>query len=519
MEKEFFSGNQAVAIGAYDAGCRVGCAYPGTPSTEVLESFSFLKDVYAEWSVNEKVAFDVAYGASIGGVRAFVSMKHVGLNVASDSLFTSVYAGVNAGFVVVSADDPGIHSSQNEQDNRNYSRFAKIPMLEPSDVQEAYTFAYKSFSLSERFDLPFLIRLTTRISHVKGLVSRLPRDEILKKDVDKSGEKYVMLPVNAIRRRKELDERLRELEKFSERCEFNYIIEGKRRIGIIASGISFANAMEAVPDAYFLKIGLYPLPKKLIKKFVGMVDKVYVVEELDPFLELEIKAMGIDVIGKDVFPSIGEMTPDIIRERILGERKQYFYPNFSLPQRPPMFCPGCPHEPVFSILSELGVFVGGDIGCYTLGALEPFKAMHTCISMGASIGTAFGVWLANNKIKQKKEKNVAVIGDSTFLHGGIPGIMDIVYNKGSMLLIVLDNHTTAMTGGQEHPGTGMTALREPTKRIDIKKLLEAIGVDRVYEVNPYKKEELKKLIQQELENEGVSAIVTNKPCVLKKTKA
>jgi len=465
--RKLLSGNEAIAQGAYEADCRVACAYPGTPSTEILENIARYPDIYAEWSTNEKVALDIVSGACFAGVRALTAMKHVGLNVAADTFFSISYSGVTGGLLIVSCDDPAMHSSQNEQDNRHYAKATKVPMLEPSDSQEAKDFVKLGFNLSEEFDTPVLLRMTTRISHSKSIVEIGKREEHPPKGYKKDVKKRLLIPANARERHKIVEERLRKLEIYSNEFPYNRIEWGDKSLGIITSGISYQYAREVFPDASFLKLSMtYPVPKNLVQKFAANVTKLYVIEEGDPFLEDEIKALGINVIGKEKVPICGELDPSILRgsfglkAKVRGRRT-----TKSISLRPPILCPGCPHRGVFYVINKLKLYAPGDIGCYALGALPPLNAMDTCISMGASIGNAFGIEQAlDDKIS---DKVVAVIGDSTFFHAGIPSLIDIVYNKGKTTVIILDNLTTAMTGHQEHPGTGITLMGKRTKRIKI----------------------------------------------------
>jgi indolepyruvate ferredoxin oxidoreductase alpha subunit len=514
--KVLLSGNQAIARGAYEAGVAVATAYPGTPSTEILETIAGYDGIYAEWSPNEKVALEVAMGASIAGSRALACMKHVGVNVAADPLFTLSYTGVRGGLVIVTADDPEMHSSQNEQDNRNYARFAKIPMLEPADSQEAKDFLKCAFDLSERFDTPVMLRTTTRISHSMSLTTLAePGRRDGAQELAKQPDKFVMLPRYARLRHPLVEERLLKLKDFAETFEKNEVELNDTVIGIITSGACYQYAKEAFPDYSFLKLGMvYPLPARLIKEFAGKVRKLYVFEELDPFLEEQIRSLGIEVTGKGVFPLCGEFGPATAEEGIRGSAK-ITAPGpepVALPARPPNMCPGCPHRGIFYTLKKQKLFVTGDIGCYTLGALPPLNAMDTCICMGAGIGQAMGIEKALGTEGQGKA--VAVIGDSTFLHSGITGLLDIAYNKGTCTVIILDNRTTAMTGRQEHPGTGFTIRGEKTKKVDLAALCGALGVDHVRKVNPYNLDELAAILKDETSRSEPSVIITEAPCVL-----
>lgn len=508
------SGNEAIALGAYEAGVEVASGYPGTPSTEIMETLSSYEGVYTEWAPNEKVATEVALGASFAGARALATMKHVGLNVAADPLFTSAYTGVRGGLVVVTADDPGMHSSQNEQDNRNYAFAAKIPMLEPSDSAEAKEFTKIAFELSEKFDTPVLLRTTTRVSHVQGLVPfGVRKTSKVKKGIEKISDKFVMLPANARRRRVELENRMKKLRDFAETFSENRIEWRDKKRGFITSGVSYLYVREAFPEASVLKLGMaWPLPEKMLKKFAKRVERLYIVEELDPFLELHIKAMGIKCKGKELLPSWGELNPTMIRQAITGKRSTKSLAPVEVPMRPPNLCAGCPHRGLFFSLSQLDVFVAGDIGCYTLAFLKPLSAMDSCVCMGASLGNAFGMEKALGK--EALGKVVAVIGDSTFIHSGITGLIDIVYNKGFTTIIILDNRITAMTGHQHNPVSGSTIRNEAAPEIDLEQLCRAIGVKHVVTLNPHDTEKSHSLIKTEIERPEPSVIISRYPCVL-----
>lgn len=513
--KVLLSGNEAVARGAYEGGCRFAAAYPGTPSTEILENIVKYKDViYCEWSTNEKVALEVATGASFAGARALAAMKHVGLNVAADPFFSLSYIGSTGGIIIVSADDPGMHSSQNEQDNRHYARSAKMAMLEPSDSQEAKEFTILGFEISEDFDTPLLLRLSTRLCHSKTVVELGERKEVPVKGYEKDIKKRLVLPAHARLRHIYVEERLKKLSKFSEQFEYNKMEFNDKSIGIISSGIAYQYAKEVLPDASYLKLSFtYPLPFKLIEKFSKQVKKLYVIEENDPFLEMEIKAKGINVIGKEIIPITGELNPSIISEAFGKKRKSVTIKKMpSLSPRPPALCPGCSHTPVFYTLNKLKLTVTGDIGCYTLGALPPLNAIDTCVEMGASLGNAFGM---EKVLGEKSDKKiVAVIGDSTFFHSGITPLIDIVYNKGTSTVIILDNRITAMTGHQENPGTGKTLMGEDTVTINPEDIVKACGVKHVFTVDPYNLKELKKVIKREVERKEPSVIIARRPCIL-----
>ncbi len=512
--KLLLSGNEALARGAWEAGVKVACAYPGTPSTEILENLAKYPEIDAEWSPNEKVAFEVAFGAAIAGARSIVSMKHVGLNVAADPFFSSAYTGVKGGFVIVTCDDPGMHSSQNEQDNRRYAKFAKVPLIEPSDAQEAHDFVKIAFEISEEFEIPVLFRMTTRISHTKGVVKVGEREEVPLKNYSKNIQQFVVLPAHAKIRHSILEEKLLKLKRFSSETFLNRIEKGKNEVGIVTSGISYNYAKEVFPEAWILKLGMsFPFPEELFKEFIKNVKKVIVVEENEPFLEEEIKILGYNVEGKKYIPLCDELSPEIVRKSLKNEEIPHPEPLKSV-RRPPQLCPGCPHTGVFYTLSKLKAVVTGDIGCYTLGALPPHNAMDTCICMGASIGNAFGFEKALDKKFSKRL--VAVIGDSTFIHSGITGLIDIAYNKGSVTVIILDNRTTAMTGHQNHPGTGITAKGEKTKEINLAELARACGIEEVYEINPYDLKNTLKTIKNAMESEKPAVVISKAPCALLK---
>ena len=505
-------GNEGVARGAYEAGVRVATAYPGTPSTEITESIAEYDDIYAEWSPNEKVALEVAIGASIGGARAIVSMKHVGLNVAADPLFTVSYTGVNGGLVIVVADDPGMHSSQNEQDSRYYARSAHIPMLEPSDSQEAKDFVKMAFEISEKYDTPVFIRMTTRVAHSQSLVEIAAREPIPLKEYKKDFSKYVMMPGMARKRHIVVEERMKRLQEDCSSFSINRIEEGDKSIGIITSGIVYQYAKEAFPNASFLKLGMiHPLPKKLIEEFASKVEKVYVLEELEPVIEEQIRSWGIDVIGKELFSVQGEYSAKLIEERIKRVEVQKVSAE-NLPMRPPVLCPGCPHRAAYYVIKKLKLHIMGDIGCYTLGALPPLETVDACVCMGASIGMAHGV--AKARGKEFAKKTVAVIGDSTFIHSGITGLIDIVYNNGIATVIILDNSTTAMTGHQDHPATGRTIKGEPAPVLNLVELVKAVGIKNVRVVDPFDLEGSERILREETQKEEPSVIIFKRPCAL-----
>ncbi len=515
MKRAILSGNEAIARGAFEAGVRVASAYPGTPSTEILENIVNYPGIDASWSPNEKVALEVGIGACFGGARALVAMKHVGVNVAADPLFTLSYTGVRGGLVLVTADDPELHSSQNEQDNRNYAKFAKIPMFEPADSQEALKFTRLAFEVSEAFDTPVFLRTTTRISHSKSIAALgEPVKDLPEPSVERNPPKFVMLPGNARQRHLVVEDRLRRMEEWACDQPFNTIEVGEGDTGIITSGVSYQYAKETLPKAHILKLGMvYPLPKRLIREFAARFKKLYVVEELDPFIEEQVRAMGIEVVGKGVFPVCGELTPTRVRRGLTGkEQTPALSHNEPLPSRPPNMCPGCPHRGVFLALNRLKAFVTGDIGCYTLGFMPPLSSMDTCVCMGASIGNATGL----SKVLSLKDRQqvVAVIGDSTFLHSGISGLMDMVYNKSNSTVIILDNRITAMTGRQENPSSGFTLAGEETYEVDLEAVCRAVGVKHVQVVDPYELEITQQAIQKEMERPEVSVIIARRPCML-----
>lgn len=530
--KELMTGNEAVARGMYEAGGAFASAYPGTPSTEILENIVKYKDsIYCEWAPNEKVALEAALGAAIAGGRSMATMKHVGVNVAADPLFTFAYTGTNGGCVIVSADDPGMHSSQNEQDNRAYGAFAKLPILEPANSQEAKDFTVLAFELSEKFDTPVLLRLTTRVCHGKSIVELGPVQETVIKPYEKNIAKYIATPANGKVMRVELEKRLARLKEFSETTEINQVemeetplFEGNpvpsQGIGVVTSGIAYQYAKEVFKDeASYLKIGMsHPLPLDKIKAFAKTVKTLYVVEELEPFMENQLKAEGIVCIGKEKIPAIGELSPDVVRKGIYGYKKEFNQPEAPVPNRPPTMCAGCPHRGLFYVLSKRkDIMVTGDIGCYTLGSAPPLQAMDTCICMGASISSGHG---ANTIFKKagSKMKTVAVIGDSTFFHSGITSLMDIVYNRGNCVSIILDNRTTGMTGHQENPGTGFTLMGEEAPMVDIPELCKAVGIkeENLYVINPLDLKETSEALEKCLASEEATVIVTRWPCILKR---
>ncbi|OEU48236.1 MAG: indolepyruvate ferredoxin oxidoreductase subunit alpha [Desulfobulbaceae bacterium S3730MH12] len=507
------SGNEAIALGAYEAGVKVASGYPGTPSTEIMENLCRYDGVYTEWAPNEKVGLEVAIGASFTGVRALATMKHVGLNVAADPLFTASYTGVKGGLVLVCADDPEMHSSQNEQDNRNYALAAKMPMLEPSDPMEAKEMLKTAFDLSEELDTPVILRITTRIAHVKGVVEKGKRIEAADGEINKNPSKLVMLPGMARKRRVYVEERMNRCKELAETSDINKIEEGDTRRGFITSGVSYLYVKEAFPGAAVLKLGMcWPLPGEKIRKFAAMVDELYVVEELDPFLETQISAMGIDCRGKEYVPNQGELNTSIVRSSIDPGSKPELFEEAALPMRPPNMCAGCPHRGIFFNLSRMKVFVSGDIGCYTLGFLPPLSAMDSCVCMGASVSIAHGIAKAVGE--DAHDKVVSVIGDSTFIHSGITGLINSVYNESASTLIILDNRITAMTGQQQNPASGYNMKGEAASQLDLEALCRAVGVKHVYKVNPHEVPETRKVLKEAVNQEEMSVVISEAPCVL-----
>ena len=516
--RKILSGNEAMARGAFEAGVKVAAAYPGTPSTEILETIAKeYREIYAEWSPNEKVALEVCTGASMAGTRAIACMKHVGVNVAADPFMTFSYVGVNGGFVLVTCDDPELYSSQNEQDNRHYARFAKVPMFEPSDSQEAKDFIKLSFEVSEKFDTPVMVRSVTRISHAKGIVElHDPVVSPVPVEIKKDTPKYTMLPSFARIRHAFVEDRLLRLREFAEQFPENRMEINDPTTGIISAGVSYQYAKEVFPNHSYLKLGMvWPLPKDLIGEFFRKVKKVYIVEELDPFLEENIRAMGFKPKGgKNLFPICGELNPFLIEKGMLGKKFNPPKPFFkeTLPPRPPNLCAGCPHRGVFHVLRKLKVYAAGDIGCYTLGAYPPLSVINSNICMGSSIGSAHG--MAKALGEKGKGKVVSVIGDSTFLHAGVHPLMNVGYNRSNVTTIILDNRTTGMTGQQEHPATGYTIRGEKTHRVDFVELGRVLGIENPRKVNPWNLEETERVIQDELEKEEPSLIISEGPCTL-----
>ena len=516
-EKKLLLGNAAVARGLYENGVRVASAYPGTPSTEILENAVKYDEVYAEWAPNEKVATEVAIGASVAGARAFCAMKHVGLNVAADSLFTVGYTGVNGGLVIAVADDPSMHSSQNEQDSRHYAKASKIPMVEPADSSECKEFVAAAYELSEKFDTPMLYRLTTRVAHSQSIVELDESKNIPIKDYEKNIGKYVMMPGNAKRRHPEVEKRISDMTEYAETTPLNRVEYGDKKIGIITSGMCYNYVKEAFGDSVsVLKLGLvYPMPVKLIKDFAAQVEKLYVIEELDPFIEEHCRNIGVDVIGKELFPICYEFSTKQIKELITGKKENDFSAaDEAVPVRPPVLCPGCPHRGTFYVLKKMGLNVCGDIGCYTLGAVAPLGSIDSVVCMGASIGMSFGMALARGK--EFAKNTVAVIGDSTFIHSGITGLIEIAYNKGINTVLILDNSITGMTGHQDNPTTGKTLKGEATVSVDLEDLSHAVGIKRVSVVDPFDLEKLQSTIKEELAADEPSVIVVQRPCALLK---
>lgn len=519
--KKLMSGNEAIARGAFEAGCYIAAAYPGTPSTEILEYMSQYQEVHSQWAPNEKVALEVACGASIAGARAFAAMKHVGLNVAADPLFTIAYEGVNGGLVIISADDPGIHSSQNEQDNRLYAPFAKIAMLEPSDSQECKDFMKHAFLISESFDIPVLLRVTTRVCHSKGLVELKDRLEVGIKDYKKNVQKYVMAPANARAMHYVVEERLERLTEYSNFCPMNNIEWAKSTKGVITSGISYQHAREVFGDnVSYLKIGLtHPLPDKLIEEFAGAIEELYIIEENEPYLEKHIRSMGIDCIGKEQIPVCGELNPEIISNSLLiSEEKDLYQTDIEVPNRPPVLCAGCPHRGLYYAMSKYkDIVTSGDIGCYTLGMVPPLSVTDTVICMGASISAGIGCKRAFIK-GGKTDKVFAVIGDSTFFHSGITGLVDVVYNNTPIVTVILDNSITAMTGHQQNPGTGKTLMGEISRKIDIEQVVKSIGIksENIRIVDPYDLQATSAAVKDAYEATEPFVIITKRECALMK---
>lgn len=512
-KKVIMLGNEAIARGAYEAGVKVSSAYPGTPSTEISEYLvQYNQDVYEEWAPNEKVAAEVAVGASIAGVRAMACMKHVGLNVAADPLYSVSYMGVSGGLVFVVADDPGLYSSQNEQDTRMVARAAQVPVIEPSDSNEAKDFLKVAFELSEKYDRPFIFRTTTRLAHSQGIVELNERNEIEDRPYEKNIQKNVMMPGNAKKRHVDIEKLNLQLAEAANTLPINKMEMNSKKIGVITSGIPYQYVKEALPDASVLKLGLVnPLPQKLIEEFASKVDTLYIVEELDPVIEEQVKSWGIKAIGKEIFTVQGEYSANMLRKAILKEEVKVEKPA-SAPMRPPILCPGCPHRSVYHVLNKLKKHAAGDIGCYTLGAVAPLSVVDTTMCMGSSISTLHGMEKA--KGSEYIKDWVAVIGDSTFLHTGVNSLMNMVYNHATGTVLILDNSTTGMTGHQDHAATGKTLQGNETNSIDISMLCHALGVKNVTEVNAFDLSVLEKTIKEEIVKDEVSVIITKSPCVL-----
>lgn len=521
MEKKLLLGNEAVARGLYEAGVRVVSSYPGTPSTEITEAVSKYDEIYSEWAPNEKVAFEVAIGASFGGARSFCAMKHVGLNVAADPLYTASYIGVNGGMVCAVADDPGMHSSQNEQDSRRHAIAAKVPMLEPSDSAEALYFTKQAYELSERFDAPVLLRLSTRISHSRSLVSLSERKETELKEYKRDVMKNVMMPAMARKAHVRVEERNAALTEWADTEAFDLGINKEEiystEIGVIAAGSTYAYAREALGEnASYLKLGIVnPLPVKAIIEFAKKVKTLYVIEELDDIIETHCIKIGVKVIGREIFSPLGEYNQAIIAKAILGKENESVAIDCDIPARPPVLCPGCPHRGLYYALKGLNLYVSGDIGCYTLGAQAPLSMMDTCVCMGASVSALHGYNTARGS--EAAKKSIAVIGDSTFIHSGITGLIDIVYNKGISTVIVLDNSITGMTGHQNNPLNGKTIKGDPTTAVNLEALAKAIGINRIRVVDPFDIKGTKAAVEEELLADEPSLVISRRPCALLKS--
>ncbi len=517
MTKHLLSGNEAIARGAYEAGVKVCSAYPGTPSTEIFETLPQYKDaLYCEWAPNEKVATEVAYGAAIGGARSLCAMKHVGLNVAADPLFTAAYNGVNSGFVIVTADDPSMHSSQNEQDNRYYAKMAKVALIEPSDSQECKDFMKEAYRISEQFDMPVLFRTTTRVSHSKSLVAFGEREEAAPLVYKRNAAKYVCAPANAYRNHPKVEKNLAALQEYANRSPLNRMEMNGTAVGVITASIAYQYAKDAFPeDTSFLKLGLTnPLPMELIRDFASRVEKLYVIEELEGFMEEQIKAAGIDCIGKELVSNMYELNPQRLKEMLFGEKPAVKELPVSAVSRPPALCPGCPHRGFFYTMSKGKDFViAGDIGCYTLGASAPLTAMDTCICMGGGFSLAMGMAKAFEVTGQQK-KVFGVLGDSTFFHSGMTGAAEILYNKGRVIPVVLDNHITGMTGHQDNPGSGYTLLGEMAAAIRIEDVLRSYGYENIFIVDPQDLTAMQKAVDDALASAVPAAIITRRPCLL-----
>ena len=513
-KKTIMLGNEAIARGAYEAGVKLSSAYPGTPSTEISEYLKNYEEIYCEWAPNEKVACEVAIGASFSGVRSMACMKHVGLNVASDPLYTFAYTGVNGGSVIVVADDPGLASSQNEQDTRMIARSAHIPVLEPSDSQEAKDFMKVAYEISEKYDTPVILRTTTKLAHSQSIVELGERTEVEDKEYARNVSKYVMMPASAIGRHLVVEERENRLSRDAYSLSINKIEKGDCKVGFITSGIAYQYVKEACPEASVLKLGLVnPLSKELIEEFCSSVETVYVFEELEPVIEEQVRAWGFKVIGKEVFTRQGEYSANLLKRVIYGSDGVSFEKKDS-PNRPPILCPGCPHRSVYSVLNKLKIHASGDIGCYTLGAVPPLGVVDTCVCMGASISALHG--MEKGKGKDYIKNWVAVIGDSTFLHTGVNSLINLVYNKSTATVMILDNRTTGMTGHQDHAATGKTLKGEETYAIDLAELCRTIGVKNVIEVNAFDTALLEKTVKESVASDELTVIITKAPCVLLK---
>lgn len=514
--KKLLLGNEAVARGLYEYGCRFVSSYPGTPSTEITEFAAEYDEVYAEWAPNEKVAFEAALGAAVGGGRSFCGMKHVGLNVAADPLFVAGYTGTAAGMIIGVADDPGMHSSQNEQDTRHYAIGAKLPLVEPANSAECKEYIRAAYELSEQFDTPVIFRLTTRVSHSRSPVELGERQEYEVKPYEKNPQKYVMMPANARKRHVVVEERFAALREYAETTPLNTVEKGTGNIGIITAGNCYNYAREVYGDrASYLKLGLLnPLPAGLIRDFAASCETVIVIEELDPVIEDFCRTLGLDVIGKNVLPLIGEYSEEVLREKLLGEEADYMEVGAALPMRPPVLCPGCPHRGVFYTLSKLKLRVSGDIGCYTLGAVAPLNAIDSVFCMGASISALHGT----AKVRGEEDKYVSVIGDSTFMHSGMTGLANVVYNGGNTTTIILDNRITGMTGHQDNPLTGKTLKGTPAPFICLEKICEALGIapEHIRVADPANLVEVEKVIREETAAPCASVIIMRRPCALLK---
>ncbi len=515
--KTLMLGNEAVARGLYEAGCSFVSSYPGTPSTEITECAAKYEELYAEWAPNEKVALEAAFGASLAGKRSFCAMKHVGLNVAADPLFTISYTGVNAGLLIGVADDAGMHSSQNEQDSRHYAKASKIPMFEPSDSAEALAFAKLAYELSEEYDTAVLIKMCTRVSHSQSVVETGERVLPEQKKYEKNPAKYIMMPANAKNRHPEVEARTKALTAWAETADINRIEEGSdRSCGIITSSTSYQYVKEAFADTYpVLKLGMiWPMPEQKIKDFAASVDRLVVVEELDGFIETHCRNLGLSVSGKELFSNIGELSQNIVKEKLGGDVQTGLLLDENIPARPPVMCAGCPHRSIFYVLKKMNLTVLGDIGCYTLGAVPPLGAIDTTVCMGASVSGLHGFVKAGDE--ESAGKSVAVIGDSTFIHSGVTGLINIAYNESNSTVIILDNSITGMTGHQQNPTTGYNLKGDPCTKIDLESLCHAVGIRRVSVVDPYDMEKCQEVLKEELAAKEPSVIISRRPCALLK---